>query len=297
MPASTPASCSRCEGASEVAFIASDRNRAVTAQRFTYRCCIRCGVTWLPEVPEDLATHYPPGYHDFLVGGELAVAAAAQEPRIEMLLRHVTPGRMVEVGPSQGLFSFAARRAGFGVTALEMDEACCRHLEHEVGVHAVQTANPAELLERLPPSRAVVMWHVIEHLPDPWTVLRASTANLEPGGVLALATPNPQSLQARVLGRRWVHLDAPRHLTLIPLDALRDEADKLGLSALEATTSDPVGLQLNRMGWERSLVCAPTLRDRPLGGYTAGRLLTPLFAPVEQRGLRGAAYTVILRKD
>lgn len=295
MTATAPA-CPRCGSASKVAFVTGDRNRAVTEQTFTYRRCRRCEVTWLPDIPADLAGNYPPDYHDFLRGDALAAAAAEEAPRVELLRRHVSPGQMVEIGPSQGVFAFAARRAGFAVTALEMDEACCRHLESEVGVVAVNTVDPAESLATLPPSRAVVMWHVIEHLPDPWAVLRAAAGNLETGGVLALATPNPRSLQARVLGKRWVHVDAPRHLTLIPLDGLREEAEGLGLTVEEVTTSDPVGRDLNRLGWQRSLVTKPTLRERPRGGHTAGRLLTPLFAPVEQRGLRGAAYTAVFRK-
>lgn len=295
--ASAPAApCPRCGGASEHAFDAFDRNRGVSDERFAYRRCTVCRVLWLRDPPADLAAYYPSDYHAFLEPGELAVAAAAEAPRLELITRSVAKGRLVEIGPSQGVFSSTARQAGFDVTTLEMDAHCCEHLREVVGVRAIHTASPQEVLPTLTPSRALVMWHVIEHLPDPWSVLAAIADNLEPGGVLAVGTPNPEGLQARLFRARWVHVDAPRHLTLIPLPALRDEAKKLGLGLVTATTSDSVGLDLNRMGWERSVLNPPALRAKVRFVHTIGGALTAAAAPVERRGLRGAAYTALFRK-
>ena len=60
---------------------------------------------------------------------------------------------------------------------------------------------------------AVVMWHVLEHMPDPGAAVRRAAGWLRPGGVLLVAAPNLASLQARVAGRDWFHLDLPRHRT------------------------------------------------------------------------------------
>lgn len=288
--------CRRCHGAATPAWYASDRNRAVSDARFPYLRCDNCGVVWLTEVPGDIGAYYPDDYHASLAPEDLATAIADEKPRVELLTAHVQPGQMVEIGPSRGVFAAAARAAGFDVLALEMDADCCAYLKREVGVRAITTATPEDVLPTLPPSRAVVMWHVIEHVPDPWRVLRAIADNLQTGGVLALATPNPRSLQARVLGARWVHLDAPRHLTLIPIDALRDEAACLGLELASSTTNDPVGVLLNRLGWERSFLRPPVMRPDPRAAYTIGRVCTATLGGLERRGLRGAAYTAVFRK-
>ncbi len=295
-PSAVTASCPYCGGAGVRSLHAVDHNRAVSRRPFEYAVCGACGVVWLIEVPKDLASYYPPDYHASFAPRDLAAAIAGEAPRVELVTRHVQAGRMTEIGPSQGVFAAAARAAGFDVVALEMDADCCAYLEREVGVRAINTADPAQALAALEPSRAVVMWHVIEHLPDPWEVLRAIAANLEPGGVLALATPNPQSLQARVLGARWAHLDAPRHLSLIPLATLRAAAEELGLQLQSATTTDAVGLALNRLGWERSLLRAPAMRPDPRLASTFGRVVTAALGPLERRGLRGAAYTAVFRK-
>jgi 2-polyprenyl-3-methyl-5-hydroxy-6-metoxy-1,4-benzoquinol methylase len=293
----TTLACRRCGASATSAVLhAVDRNRAAGDRSFEYARCDACGVTWLPDVPEDLAAYYPDDYHASLAPADLAAAIKGEAPRLELITRHVSPGRMLEIGPSQGVFAAAARAAGFDVVTLEMDADCCEYLEREVGVRAIQTPAPERVIPTLEPSRAAVMWHVIEHVPEPWAILRAIALNLEPGGVLALATPNPKSLQSRLLGARWVHLDAPRHLTLIPLPALRDEAASLGLELVSATTSDPTGLMLNRLGWERSFLRAPAMRPNPRLAHTIGRICKAALGEWEQRGLRGAAYTTVFRK-
>ena len=60
---------------------------------------------------------------------------------------------------------------------------------------------------------AVVVWHVLEHLREPGAALRHVAGWLRPGGVLLVAVPNLASLQARIAGAEWFHLDAPRHRT------------------------------------------------------------------------------------
>ncbi len=277
------------------AFAVHDRNRLTSREDFHYRRCDACATVWLQDVPADLAAHYPADYHEFPEGEALAAAIRSEEPRVALVTAHVSGGRLVEIGPSQGVFSAAARKAGFDVTALEMDAECCAFLQGTLGVRAIRTSEPVAVLETLPPSRAVVMLHLIEHVPRPGALLAAVAANLQPGGVLAVATPNPLGLQARLLGRRWLHVDAPRHLTLIPLPALAGALDRLGLEQVSATAVDPVGLHLNGMGWERSLVAEPTLREGPRWAWTFSRLGAAL-APLERRGLRGATYTAVFRK-
>lgn len=295
-PSAAVLACPRCGGASAHAHDAVDRNRCVSDERFEYRRCTACGVLWLINPPAELERYYPDDYHEFLHGEALRAAAAEETTRLGLVTRHVSGGRLVEIGPSQGVFAYAAKQAGFDVVGLEMDAACCRHLEAEVGITAIETADPADALRGLPASRAIVMWHVIEHLEHAWAVVRAIADNLEPGGVLALATPNPEALQFRLFRSRWVHLDAPRHVTLIPLAALDDEAAKLGLRRVSVTTTDPIGLQLNRMGWQRSPLQAPTLRPSPRFAYTLGTVLTPALRPWEERGLNGSTYTAVFKK-
>lgn len=296
MTSSSTVPCRRCGAPGEHVHDAWDRNRVVSRLRFAYYRCTACAVVWLPDVPGDIESYYPGDYHAFLTAEELPAAAAEEAPRLALITEHVQPGPMVEIGPSQGVFAFAAQAEGFTVTGLEMDPACCENLTQTVGANAINTNEPEVVLGTLPPSRAIVMWHVIEHVPDPWKLIAAVAENLEPGGVFAVATPNPGSLQYKLFAERWLHLDAPRHVTLIPLDALSDEGAKHGLSLVSSTDADPVGLSCDAVGWERSIASPPALRADPRFVHTIGKTLTAAARPLERRGLRGSTYTAVLQK-
>ena len=58
---------------------------------------------------------------------------------------------------------------------------------------------------------AVIIWHVLEHIDDPISILQEAARILRPGGILAIAVPNFGSFQAGIFRESWFHLDLPRH--------------------------------------------------------------------------------------
>lgn len=289
-------SCPLCGAPSAPALTATDRNREISAERFAYRRCTACATVFLAEVPADLGRYYGGDYHGIPSPAELRHRAGLEAHKVARLRRHAAPGPLVEIGPSFGAFALAAREAGWDVTGIEMDPECCTHLESAVGVRAIESAEPAAVLPELGPQRAICLWHVLEHVPRPVELIRAAAGALEPGGVLAVAVPNPESLQFRALGARWAHLDAPRHLFLIAHATLGGHAAAAGLELLETTTTDPFGCHCNRFGWEYALRRHPARAPSGPALRRASQVLEKVAAPLERSGLRGAAYTVVLRR-
>jgi SAM-dependent methyltransferase len=292
--AETHGRCPLCGGAAVHAFTTTDRNRRLGDERFHYNRCTRCGVLFLANVPDDLGRFYPPDY--YAAPHELERAARDEAYKLDLIRTHVRPGALVEIGPGAGAFAYGARLAGYDVTAVEMDAAACEHLRSVVGVDAIQSDAPHEALARLAPSRVVAMWHVLEHLQDPWACLEAAARNVEPGGVVALAMPNPGSAQFRVMRARWPHVDAPRHLFLIPPKLLRDRALGLGLELAALTVRDPGTLYWNRFGWQYMLMRPRPRRVRLGLALMFGFVVSTLMAPIERTDLRGSTYTAVLRK-
>jgi hypothetical protein len=90
----------------------------------------------------------------------------------------------------------------------------------------IRAGDLAEVRERW---AAIVFWHSLEHLRDPGAALERATGLLLPGGVIIVAIPNLDSIQARVFGDRWLALDLPRHLVHLPASALLARLGALGM--------------------------------------------------------------------
>ena len=288
--------CPLCGSDSVPAFAVNDRNRELSSVIFHYRRCGGCSTLFLQDVPDDLDRYYPQDYYQLPSVAELDRAACGEASKIALLSAHAPRGRLVDVGAAYGVFARAAKLAGYQVTAIEMDSRCCDYLRGTVGVEAIQSIEPERALAQLDCADAIVLWHVLEHLARPAELLGAAAQLLREGGVLALAMPNPDALQSRLLRERWAHVDAPRHLALIPFPALAAKADELGFEVPCVTTSDPAGRHWNAFGWEYALRRRPARRRATLLTRAAGEALALALAPLERRGMNGAAYTAVLVK-
>lgn len=289
--------CSGCGGSMRPFAEALDYNRGTSRERFSYSACTNCGLISLVDVPEDLGRYYEAGYHAIpQCVADLELGAVHDRYKIDLVQKFAAGGRLVELGPGWGAFCLLAKRAGFEVTAIEQDARCCAFLRSSLGVNVIESAQPAAALRRAERADVIALWHVFEHLQRPWEALEAASDRLRPGGVLVIATPNPLALQLRIFGARWTHLDAPRHVHLIPPDLLARRASALGLTTALSTTRDPGGTGWNDFGWRFSLANLSPFAalKRPL--RLAGRVLGRLAAPFDRIEGKGSAYTAVFRK-
>ncbi|MGI8803687.1 MAG: class I SAM-dependent methyltransferase, partial [Solirubrobacteraceae bacterium] len=221
------------------------------------------------------------------------------------------PGaRLLDVGAGRGRFVAAARAAGYraegiepslrGVTAAR--DAYGVSLRHENLAGADVAPGSVEV---------ITIWHVLEHLDDPGRALATLAGWLEPGGAILVGVPNLASLQARIGGARWYHLDVPRHRTHFTARGV--------VLALEAAGLEPVRVthvlaEHNPFGMWQSLVSRLTrrpsylynllkrnapLRSRDLPITVAGLGLLPAAAVLElAAGLarRGGTVAVLARR-
>jgi SAM-dependent methyltransferase len=295
MPASS-AECIWCSEPSPLFIEARDLNQRCSNATFSYYRCPECRLIFLNPVPADLGAYYPSKYYDRPSSIE-ELAARAERDRFKLdLIRTLVPnGRLLEIGPSYGAFAYLARSARFEVHAIESDPACCEFLRNVVGINAINSSDPATALPVDSRFDVIALWHSLEHLPGPRRTLEAMVNHLSPNGVLFISTPNPDSIQFRLFRSRWAHLDAPRHLQLIPVDLLDRQLGPMNLRRVASTTNDPFGLVNNCFGWYASLANATTQRARRATWY-AGRAINKVVIPLERSGWRGSAYTVGYRK-
>ncbi len=285
--------CPVCGGSGEHRLTTTDRNRGIDTERFAYLTCRTCATLYLAKVPEDLERYYPPDYYPLGAEGR---AIQSERAKLALLRRFVSGGSLIEIGPGAGGFAGEAQRGGFDVRVIEMDDGACAHLR-SLGIQTFQSAEPDEMLAVMAPSDAIVLWHVFEHLADPVALVRAAAANLRPGGVLLLAVPNPRAFQLRVLGARWPHIDAPRHLQLVPAATLLRLAGVAGLAPVALMGADRTGRDWNVFGWQHLAVRLNSAAARRRAAFYGAAILATALAPLERGGLRGSTYTAVFRKD
>jgi SAM-dependent methyltransferase len=291
--------CLKCGRPAAVLFRTRDYNRRLSDKWFTYYRCGACDLIFLHPIPADLSRYYPKNYYEIPTSeAELALRAhKLQQWKLDLVQRFARGIRLLEIGPAYGLFSHLAKQAGFDVTGVEMDSGCCDFLRRVVQIRVIEGDDPAVQLQHLAKFDVIVLWQAIEHLPDPWHVLSAASEHLAPDGILVLDTPNPQAFQFGVLGRYWTHVDAPRHLELIPAQLLRDHMVAAGLKVemLDAKGWGSVGF--NSFGWAFSFKNFFAGTWPAALAHFAGRVLTKLLIPIERSGWRGSTYTAVFRKE
>jgi SAM-dependent methyltransferase len=84
---------------------------------------------------------------------------------------------------------------------------------------------------------AIAMYHVIEHIPDPISLLKECYRILKPGGHLFAVTPNIESWGHRKFGINWRGLEPPRHLHLFSQTTLHSCAQKSGFKVFKTWTT------------------------------------------------------------
>lgn len=287
--------CPACGGSARLLLSSPDHNRKIDTTVFSYWQCHACEMVYMDPIPNNIGDYYAGGYQEIPEDFSSFVRMADTEKyRLEPLLRHKRQGEVLEIGPWIGIFSFNAKRAGFKVDAIEMSSTACAFLRDKVQISVENTNDVAEALARTTKSYdAIVLWHSLEHLPQPWRVVQNARLRLKPDGVLIVAIPNIAGSQSAFLGERWLHLDAPRHTHFWSPEALTDLGRRSGLKLLELTTRDQLSRNLEIMAWQhriRTVVSIPVVRR--LIGIALAPILTLLLS---RKG--GAGITAVFGVD
>ncbi len=199
----------------------------------SYACCGGCGTLYQSPMPSasQLASFYQQNYHSMSDGGFLM--SLRHNLRIRRLAKFVKRGGVVlDYGCGNGSF---IRRAGAelnGVEFIGYEIGADKRITRPADRVTIVEGSPADLFEVLPPCQAVIMNHVIEHLPDPFAVVSALAGKLVPGGYFDGQTPNAVSLEHRIFGRRWSGFHAPRHTAVFSIQGLRRLLERAKFEAI-----------------------------------------------------------------
>jgi len=207
------------------------------------------------------------GYADYL--GAEPVLRREFARSVDFIRRYRGGGKLLELGCAYGFFLQEA--AGhFDVTGIELAAEAAEHGRH-AGLNVLTGAADAATLARVGHVDVIVLFDVIEHLPEPRETLALCCQHLNPGGIIVITTGDFSSAVARVAGARWRLMTPPQHLWFFTPASMRAMSASLGLTVehvdhpWKIVPASLIMFQLRRM-----------LGLRSAGGATASGIGVPV---------------------
>lgn len=202
-------------------FPATDRLFHTTDRVFEVVECGQCKFLRLSPQPseEELKGFYPPEYYFAPTDrvGQIAdlyrrLVIQDHVRFVRRALRNAAPGGpIIDVGCSGGLLARFLRDGGYKAVGLDnsLDAAQRAWRFNAVPVVCGDLLHPP-----LPEGSctAMMMFHLLEHVPQPGEFIAAVRRLLKKDGRLIVQVPNAASWQFMLFGENWNGVDVPRHL-------------------------------------------------------------------------------------
>jgi SAM-dependent methyltransferase len=170
--------------------------------------------------------HHTDGYSDYR--GAEPVLRREFARSVDFIRRYRRGGKLLELGCAYGFFLMEAARY-FDVAGIELAGEAVRHARR-AGFNVLEGMADEANLGRVGPADVIVLFDVIEHLPDPRATLALCHELLNPDGVIVLTTGDFGSPLARLAGRRWRLMTPPQHLWFFTQESIHRMATGLGYS-------------------------------------------------------------------
>jgi 2-polyprenyl-3-methyl-5-hydroxy-6-metoxy-1,4-benzoquinol methylase len=246
--------CAYCRGTqTDLAFSTVTQD----GDRFDARSCKECLSVYLNPHPSSAqldkayaVEYYGSAERKFVgpVDGVLNLFRDARARRVSKLFK--TPAKALDIGCGHGQFAESLLKRNFEVHGAERSEDSARRARSIPNLHVHVGELDASSFED-GSFDLVTLWHVYEHLSEPKKTLDFCRHVIRPGGYLVLSLPNIASWQARLFRGQWLHLDPPRHLFLIPPDALTKDVEALGF---QLKSISYLSFEQNIFGYQQSLL-------------------------------------------
>ena len=203
---------------------------------FKFLRCINCEMVMMNPIPS-------PSYLDKLYNSpemeinlsgspinEGLIATGGED--LEFITKHIREGKLLDIGTGGGGFLINAGKI-FKAEGLDINE---KHVEkgNEYGlkIHKGYSSNfnPSTKYD------VITMLQVIEHLPDPMSVINDAKRLVNDKGYLYVACPNYSSKSMKLFKERHRHLSTFGHINLYSPETLTQQVEQCGFKLVHLET-------------------------------------------------------------
>lgn len=176
--------------------------------------CRNCGMVYVPDIPiEKEISKFYSQYGDFKYHLKMKKRTYFQRIKDRIFLNYYARSnfhvqillaygglldkRLVEIGASFGNFTMIAKNLGAEVEAVEIDKISKKRLQSEFNVCVYDSIDDIQ-----GPIDVVCAFQVLEHLADPFVMLKTIRRKMNEDGCLLLSVPNGGN--ADRIGANWI---------------------------------------------------------------------------------------------
>jgi ubiquinone/menaquinone biosynthesis C-methylase UbiE len=221
----------------------------------SYVQCSNCGLIFQnPRIPQqEINKYYPPEYDSYQSENfdnpdfRSRLSQYGLSKRRKFVNNIKDGGKLLDVGSATGNFLREMQNSsGWDLFGVEINEHAAKTAQQQFSLNVfhgeINQANyPNNFFD------IVTLWDVIEHLSDPQSVLLEVHRILKNDGVLIFRIPNGSSWDAKLFGKYWFGLDAPRHYYVFNQQTITKLLDLAGfrITNVECKIGSSIALPMN----------------------------------------------------
>ncbi len=204
----------------------------VTKSKYGIVKCKNCDFVFTTPIlsEQELETYYKKFDYKDILSAERIIRLDAKKSLGKINKYIKTKGDLLDVGCGRGYFLDEARKLGwssYGVDVSELVTEYARNKLHLTIFHSDIFSFKSKQTFDL-----ITLNQVIEHFVNPERLINKCSEFLTSGGLLYIATPNVESISAKVLKDNFDHYIPPEHVSYFSQHTLRKLLKKLGFNVL-----------------------------------------------------------------
>jgi 2-polyprenyl-3-methyl-5-hydroxy-6-metoxy-1,4-benzoquinol methylase len=213
--------CPLCSS-SEISHFQTCTDYFVSKEVFDIYRCTKCGFIFIQDHPEEseIGRYYESD--DYISHSDTSrgltdkayqVTRGIMLGKKKRMIKKITglsSGNILDIGSGTGHFLNTMKNSGWEISGVEINP---KAREYAASRFDIDTISP-ENISTLPGNYfdCITLWHVLEHLQEPFKYMEEIARLLKNDGVCIVALPNSNSFDSKHYGKEWAAYDVPRHL-------------------------------------------------------------------------------------
>ena len=195
-------------------------DHTVSRETFSIVQCNSCGFKFTNPRPEEdkLGAYYKSEDYvshsntkkGFINSTYQSVRKYTLLKKLELISKYYKTGKILDIGCGTGEFLNTCKSAKWETFGIEPDPDARKMAKDNFGLDVREESEINNLSNE--GFDIISMWHVLEHVPRLNERIEDLKRLIKPDGVIIIAVPNCNSLDAKIYGENWAAYDVPRHL-------------------------------------------------------------------------------------